>query len=374
MSNQSNSTIPINKGQFTLEPPERVTEFERRRGFGNEAAYAENRRQWEEYPRGLHVAHYPLHVDLELASICNLRCPMCYTISADFRRHVNAKLMEYDLFCRLVDECAHGGVYSLRLSLRGESFLHPRIVDCAIYAKQKGIKEVSTLTNGGRIDEGMFTELMYAGLDWITFSIDGVGKVYEEIRRPLKFDELVAKLTAFRRIRDQTGRAKPAIKVQTVLPAIEKDPAEFYGTFAPISDMVSANPLIDFMQDKSSLPKIPNFCCPQIFQRLVVGADGLVMMCANDEKGESVVGDANRQSLHEIWHGPEMTRIRRLHMEHRASSTIGPCANCYLPLEVQDEPVSVGARTVVAQKYVSGVERVSELATPQRWKREDLEA
>jgi radical SAM protein with 4Fe4S-binding SPASM domain len=278
------------------------------------------------------------------------------------------------LFCRLVDECAAGGVYSIRLSLRGESFLHPRIVDCVIYAKEKGIKEVSTLTNGGRIDEDMFSEMMYAGIDWITFSIDGVGKIYEDIRKPIKFDDMVAKLVAFRRIKERAGRLKPVIKVQSVLPAIEGNPQEFYDIFAPISDMVSANPLIDFMQDKSSFPKIPDFCCPQIFQRLVVGADGLVMMCANDEKGEAIVGNVNKQSLHEIWHGPEMTRVRQLHMEHRACGAIEPCGKCYLPLEVRDEEVAVGARTVFAQKYVSGVERVQDLATPSRWKRKNLDA
>jgi hypothetical protein len=48
MSEHTKSTTPINKGQFTLEPQERATEFERRRGFGHEEAYAENRRQWAE--------------------------------------------------------------------------------------------------------------------------------------------------------------------------------------------------------------------------------------------------------------------------------------------------------------------------------------
>lgn len=67
--------------------------------------------------------------------------------------------------------------------------------------------------------------------------------------------------------------------------------------------MVSANPLIDFTKTKRALPKYENFSCPQIYQRLVVGADGLCMMCANDEEGKNIIGDANKQSLHEIWHG-----------------------------------------------------------------------
>lgn len=368
------SHTPINKGQFTLETAERAEAFERHRGAGVEAAYAENRRQWSGFPQAKHVAEYPLHVDLELASICNLRCPMCYTITDDFRRHVNTTLMEYDLFCRLVDECAAGGVYSIRLSFRGEAFLHPRIVECVRYAKQKGIKEVSTLTNGARLDEAMFEEMMAAGIDWITFSIDGMGAVYEEIRRPNQFDRMVEKLANFHRIRQQAGRVKPVIKVQSILPAIEADPQAFYDVFAPISDMVSANPLIDFMQDKASLPKIADFACPQIYQRLTIGADGLAMMCSNDEVGEVVVGDATRQSLHEIWHGDELRRVRDIHRRHCGAAELAPCAKCYLPLEVREDIVTIGERAVVAQKYVSGTERVADLATPDRWKRKGLQA
>ncbi|QCO07169.1 radical SAM/SPASM domain-containing protein [Azospirillum argentinense] len=366
------SYTPINKGQFTLDTPERAAAFERARGHGCAEEYAENRLQWTNFPHEKRVADYPLHVDLELASICNLRCPMCYTISAHFRERVNARLMDFGLFTRLVDECAAGGVYSIRLSLRGEAFLHPRIVDCVRYAKQKGIREVSTLTNGIRLDGALFQELMEAGLDWITVSIDGVGPVYEKIRRPARFDDMVAKLTEFARLRREAGSVKPAIKVQSILPAIAEKPEEFYSIFAPITDLVSANPLIDFMQDKAELPKIPDFSCPQIYQRLVVGADGTCMMCANDESQEIVVGDANRQTLHEIWHGPEMTRIRGLHAQHEGCAALKPCANCYLPLATRSERVQLGERVVTAEKYVDGTESVAALDTPDRWRREGL--
>ena len=365
---------PINKGQFSLETPERIAEFERRRGAGCEEDYAENRRLWSELPSQQAVSDYPLHVDLELASICNLRCPMCYTISPDFRKKVNAKLMQWQLFTRLVDEAAKGGVYSIRLSLRGESFLHPKIVDAVRYAKERGIKEVSTLTNGARIDEAMFREMMEAGLDWITFSIDGVYETFEKIRQPIKFQELVDKLTAFRRIRDEAGSAKPVVKVQGILPAVEEDPETYYDIFAPISDMVSSNPLIDFHEDKATLPKHEDFTCPQIFQRLVIGADGLVMMCANDEVGHHVVGNANRETIHQIWHGDTMQEIRRLHIAHKGAEKLHACSNCYLPLKTYPATISVGGRPVVADKYLGGKQRVSELATPARWQRDDLSA
>lgn len=372
MNSEKTTFTPINKGQFSLEPPERVVAFERNRGFGVSDAYQENRRHWTEYAQQRYVSKYPLHVDIELASVCNLHCPMCYTISSEFKKKVNAKLMDFELFTKVVDECAAGGVYSIRLSFRGESFLHKRIVECVRYAKEKGIKEVSTLTNGLRLDEEMFTQMMEAGIDWITISFDGLGETYEQIRRPAKYARAVEKIANYAAIKQQAGRIKPVIKIQSILPAIESDPQAFYDVMAPISDMVSANPLIDFMQSKRDLPKIDNFVCPQIYQRLVVGADGLCMMCANDEEGKIIVGDANTQTLKNIWHGSKMEEIRAIHQRCAGTKELTPCAECYLPLKTYEEEVEVGERRVIAEKYVAGTQKVIELHTPEKFKRTDI--
>ena len=110
MSDQNKPFIPINKGQFSLETPERVARFETNRGFGVEGKYEENRRLWTDYAQNQYVSDYPLHVDIELSSLCNLQCPMCYTITPEFKKKVNTKLMDYSLFTKLVDECATGRV------------------------------------------------------------------------------------------------------------------------------------------------------------------------------------------------------------------------------------------------------------------------
>lgn len=372
MSDKRNPFMPINKGQFSLETSEREARFEVNRGFGVEKDYKENRRQWTEYAKARHVSDYPLHVDIELASVCNLQCPMCYTITPEFKEKVNAKLMDYELFTKLVDECVAGSVYSIRLSFRGESFLHKRIVDCVRYAKQNGVKELSTLTNGLRLDEDMFREMMEAGIDWITISFDGLSETYEQIRHPAKYDRAVEKIANYAKIKQAAGRVKPVIKIQSILPAIEQDPQAFYNVFAPIVDMVSANPLIDFMQSKRDMPKIENFSCPQIYQRLVVGADGMCMMCTNDEEGRMIVGDVNKQSIYEIWHGAEMTRVREIHQRCAGAEELTACAECYLPLKTYKAEVVVGERTVAVEKYSSGTQKVIELKTPHRFKRQDL--
>jgi len=93
------------------------------------------------------------------------------------------------------------------------------------------------------------------------------------------------------------------------------------------------------------------------------------MMCANDEEGKTIVGDANRQSIHEIWHGAEMTRVREIHKRCAGAAELDACAECYLPLKTYDAEVVVGERTVTAEKYLSGTQKVIELNTPDKFKR-----
>ena len=76
---------PVNKGHFfELEPAERVAAFVSKLSRGWEQEYREYRRLWEDLPKNRAVRDYPLLVDLETVSRCNLKCPMCPTVTDEF--------------------------------------------------------------------------------------------------------------------------------------------------------------------------------------------------------------------------------------------------------------------------------------------------
>lgn len=150
-----------------MEPPERLALFEKYRALGWEEEYQAYRRNWVEYAKNHYVSEYPLLVDIELSTICNLCCPMCYTITEEFKKSVNKQLMDWALFQKIVDEIS-GKVPAVRLSLQGEPTLHPDFVSCIRHCKEKGIGEVSFLTNGSKLNEELFIEIAEAGADWIT--------------------------------------------------------------------------------------------------------------------------------------------------------------------------------------------------------------
>lgn len=343
--------VPINKGNYSMDTAEREALFDVYRGEGWEQEYAEYRRQWVELAERQVVRDYPLLVDLELSSLCNLRCPMCYTITAKFKEHVNTTRMDWDLYCRLIDEIA-GKVPAIRLSLRGEATLHKRFADCVRYAKERGIKEVSTLTHGFKLTPSFFEEIVDAGIDWITISIDGTGETYERIRKPIKFNDLLDKIKAIDAFKKARGLHRPVIKVQGIWPAIREDAQTYYDTLSPYVDLVAYNPLIDYLGNDSQIEYLNNFTCPQQYQRLVIGADGLVMKCSNDEENREVIGDVNSQTIHEIWHGEKMTMVRELHKRPCGFMESDVCKRCYLPRETEDEAAEISGRPLIVKNYV----------------------
>jgi len=346
--------IPINKGNYSsFETKSREELFDKFKSEGWEKEYIKYRNNWSKFPQEQIVSEYPLLVDIELASVCNLKCPMCYTITDEFKERVNAKLMDFDLFKNIIDEIG-GKVPAIRLSLRGESTLHPKFIDCIKYAKDKGIKEVSTLTNGSKLEICYFQKMVNAGIDWITISVDGLDEEYEKIRKPLKFKDILKNIKNISQYKKDNNIHKPVIKIQSLWPSIKNNPEKFYNIFEPITDLIAFNPLIDYLQQDSDIVYIDNFSCPQLYQRIVVGADGSVMMCSNDEENDHVIGDANNETIHSIWHGDSLNKVRELHLKQDGYKNLDVCRRCYLPRETEiSESSEVNGRKFDILNYVN---------------------
>lgn len=332
--------------------------FDLKRGWGHPGGYLLNRFRWYNYPRLQYVSRFPDHVDIELSAACNMKCPMCYTITDEFKHKVKRQLMDFNLFKKIVDECAQYGTYSIRLSLRGEAFLNKDIVEMIRYAKSKGIKEVSTLTNNLALTPAIFEEAMKAGLDWLTISFDGLGETYEWIRRPAKFDDSYNKIREYSRIKKAHHSLKPVIKVQSVWPAIKDNAQEYYDAFAPYVDDIAINPLVDYLHNDEEIEYVDGFVCPVLYQRLVIGADGMVMLCSNDEMMMDCLGDANTDSLYDIWHGEKLTRAREYHRNHIGVEKLEACRHCFLPRVTQPVVEHIGDRSIVIDKYTNRPDEV----------------
>ncbi len=350
--------MQINKSDLGASGFWRHAQFHWNRGKGHRVRYFWNRVRWHLYPRLRLAGSYPDHVDLELSSSCNMKCPMCYTVTEAFRKTVPHTNLDYSLFCRIVDELADHHVYSIRLSWRGEPTLNHRFMDCIRYAKQRGIKEVDSLTNALRLTPEMFEEMVNLQMDWLTISFDGVGQTYEKIRAPAQFPAMVDKIRKFAEIKKRNKSVKPVVRIQGIWPAIQENPEDYWSTFEAIADEISVNTLLDYLHQDTEIQYVKNFVCPVPFQRLVIGSDGRAFMCINDELGRQPIGDARIQSLYEIWNGKPMREIRQVHGRSKGVETFEPCQVCYLPRATVKVPRKIGSRTIVLDDLVGRPQEV----------------
>jgi MoaA/NifB/PqqE/SkfB family radical SAM enzyme len=330
--NTEEREMKINHHQFSLDSNERERLWEeRRRNFKD---YCVNRYQWFSYPKWHYVAPFPLHVDFEASFKCNLNCPMC------FRPHIDKKNygdMDFDLYKKGIDECVKHDLYSIRLSWRGESTMNPDLVKMVRYAKEKGIKEVSFITNA-RLLEGKLAEgLIKAGLDYLTVSVDGLEEHYNVLRKPNTFDDISKKLEDFYKLKNKIGGGFPLLKVQAIWTYIKEDPAAYYNYFKNFTDKINFDPENDY--SLKEVPQDRDFICQYPWQRITVTWNGEIPLCISDWNLHTKIGDLKTQTIKEVWLGEAMDRYRKIQLGKNRLS-IPCCKKCHRPSTEQlgDKP------------------------------------
>ena len=320
--NATDMKTRINVTQLCMDDADRQRRWEEERR--HPLHYFENRYQWYHYPRWHHVHLFPLHVDFEASSRCNLSCPMC------FRRHFENQQtfqdMDFGLYRKGIDECAAHSLYSIRLSWRGESTIHERLLEMIAYARQSGIKEISFLSNGSGLNGDFCMGLIEAGLDYITISVDGLRERYNELRNPLDFDRTVANIGLLYGLKERHGKGFPKVKVQGIFEYFKREVREYYEIFRPITDNISFNMKHDYQL--RSVDQEDGLYCPYLWQRITVTASGLIPLCISDWDLDLPLGDLKDDTIAGIWRGRTMEAYRALHLENRRLE-LKPCRKCY---------------------------------------------
>ncbi len=311
----------LNPTQFDNDSFIKKIKLHYRRGKGKFIPYFINRIQFN-YLCKLHIkTNFPPHLDIEPTMLCNMKCPMCFQQHMDINKE---GYLDFELYKKIIDESARNKLYSIRLCHRGEPLLHPRIVDMVRYAKDKGIKEVFTLTNGLLLNEKLICELYGAGLDWLQLSIDGAYDIYEKIRQPAKFEDIYSKVKLLYKIRKEQRRLRPIIWIQSLWSAVRHNPEEFIELFAPYVDKIAFHVDFDY---EHRFKKDPDFICYRLWHRMMIMSDGSVPMCNSDFLKDEIVGNVQSQTIKEIWNGKALERIRQMNLQKRRFE-LTPCAKC----------------------------------------------
>jgi radical SAM protein with 4Fe4S-binding SPASM domain len=100
----------------------------------------------------------PITVELDLTNACNFACIHCSRDSKPKVKINSKEELSINDHERIIDECAQIGVLELLL-MGGEPLYYPDFFKLVKYAKEKGIRDVRTSTNGWFIDNDTAEEL-----------------------------------------------------------------------------------------------------------------------------------------------------------------------------------------------------------------------
>jgi radical SAM protein with 4Fe4S-binding SPASM domain len=244
--------------------------------------------------------------------------------------------MDWDLFQRIVDDVSRRTA-EMVLHHRGESLLHPRIGDMIQYAHTRGLKTILH-TNATLLNEEKSRTLLDAGLDLVSFSVDGWDREsYECVRVGSDFDLTVAQITDFLHRRASGAQHGPQVQIE-VIDFVEgnspgrrriretwrqrfshdgpdrivvKGPHNWGGVIAS-----------NRYGDAVCRQRCPVPCTFPWFS-LTVFWNGDVVPCPHDFFGKLRIGSAREQSIAEIWRGKALRELRRQLVRSQC-----PCADC----------------------------------------------
>lgn len=291
------------------------------------------------------VAGRPVNITLEPANVCNLRCPVCETGNGELGRH--PKLMSFGEFRSIIGKIAEH-TNTLMLYYMGETFLNDDAYQMISHAKAIGIPWVTTCTNGEILDP---ERLVASGIDEVSFQIGGMSAGTHGVYRVRGNLERVLhnlrETLRHRRERRQTMQIRCGM---ILMRHNEHEVALFQKTMAEleVDEAVVIDPCVrTIAQGKAYLPtderrwyydksafqagilrprSRPDNRCDWLNYSLVILANGDVVPCCRDPKGQHVMGNLLRQDLADIWNGERYLAFRRSILTEQSKVSI--CRLC----------------------------------------------
>jgi len=277
---------------------------------------------------------FPRYLEIETVNACNARCPMC-TIG-DWQR--NTPTMKDDLFKHVADEIIDHRDEVIRVSLYrdGEPLLDKKLPNRIAYLKDGGVNATTISTNVSLLTEERSRALLEAGLDMIILSVDSLDKeVFENIRRRLKFEEVLENALKFIELRDQI-RPQTRIYMRMIRQEGNLDEWPSYEAYwrpkLSDNDRLYYHNIFNWGGQLQGFKSVegsyePGLPCVALWSLLVIFGDGRVPLCNVDFNNVYPIGSVLEHSIEELWKSKVMNDLREQHLTGK-KSCISLCENC----------------------------------------------
>jgi radical SAM protein with 4Fe4S-binding SPASM domain len=306
---------------------------------------------------------WPTHIQVEPATLCNLKCALC-PVTEGMDRPTG--LMDFDLFKGLIDDVGEY-VFLIFMWDWGEPFVNPAIYKMISYAKQRGIKVASSTNAHVFAREENADRLIRSGIDTIIIAMDGITQesyeryrqsgdlatVLEGIRNLVRHKRILNSETPLINLRflvmKHNEHEVPELKqlakslgvdvlsLKTVNPYASDtyfvhraERAEDYDAFIPTDPSYRRFRYVGEGDNRRRVRREPP--CRSLWNTPTIHWNGIVSPCTYDYNEMYVLGDLKRDTLQHIWR--RHTPYRKIRRQFRSDwRKIQLCRNCSFAYE-----------------------------------------
>lgn len=295
--------------------------------------YADKNR-WDEYREKYNkasdlniITKYPLQIDFELNSTCNLKCPMC-PLSIETNSEKSSNLFPFELYRTIILDGVKKGLSAIKLNYLNEPLLRSDLEDFIKYAKSCGILDIYLSTNGLLLSEKRIYSLIESGLSRIQISIDAYSEeIYDQIRPGGNYTKVVDNVLNFVEIKKELDLELPLVRVNFVKTELNEHQLDDFVLFwkdkvdmLGIQEMVKPPKSSKELHSKKTEEK-KNFQCSFPYKQLVITAEGNVLPCCTFYGEEMPLGNIFKNNdLLSFWNSDQMKSLRELHKNHNYRS------------------------------------------------------
>ncbi len=312
------------------------------------------------------ISKKPTVFQIETTNVCNMKCAMCP------RKLMKRKIghMPMELFKKLVDQIEpHSAISLLKwrqfidlvlsknglvqseqdffnfvisaeaLTMHGfgEPLLDPHIVERVKMVIDKGIPAYFSC-NPINMTDRLFQDLLDANISYIKYSIDGLDeKTLKKFRgRKMSMREINDRIEKSVEIIERGGYKTIMVLTMIGFESNKSQTEEFLkkwqdrNVYAYIKSAVNRRLGNEALKDNE--PAYIRSFCEYPFVSLTVLQDATVVPCCVDYDGEIPLGDANKNTLEEIWQGDAFKKFRMAFARGHLSKKHFCNIKCDLPI------------------------------------------
>jgi radical SAM protein with 4Fe4S-binding SPASM domain len=253
-----------------------------------------------------------MRLNFESGTACNAKCVFCPRYKMT---RVGGEMSD-ELFHKLIKEGKEMGMKLYSPFMNGEPFLFSRIWQWLDYMQKEEVP-VSIYTNAEFMDVDRL--IKYKNIKYVNCSLNAATEeTYNKVMRGPDFK------TVKKKIADLLEKAPFSMRVSMILTdenAHELEMfKEIYGNRTRICGFANwTGSVYSSLERKGE--RAP---CRTIFSQMYVLWDGRVVPCCMDYDGKQIVGDANKQTLSEIWQNAGWIRSKH----KRRNFNIPICKSC----------------------------------------------